>query len=225
MDPLMATEARGRQRDQFIGAGSKGGSDTDRGNGARNPHPPIIALVLPDHQTGRVISAFAPFLLRGRRLYCLDGGNVFNPYRLAVWARREGLDPQLLLERVFISRAYTCHQLLGAAETMLAPLIDGPEPPLVAFLGVDRLFHDEDLPQWERRYLFERLLDCTDRLHARGLPILITVTDAEPNPWARRLSRVALILPDVGRALGRIADEGQRRGQKPEKGAVHPIAL
>lgn len=167
---------------------------------------PLLALATPGQsEAGRVIAAFAPLLLNGRRLYCLDGGGVFNPYRLSAWVRRQRLDPAAVLERVFVSRAYTCHQLLGALETLAAPLAEEPEPPPVALLGVDRLFIDEDLPLWERRYLFKRILEEAGDLRRQGTPVLMTfVGEGGKTPWTRQIGKAALVLEDVGNALRRI---------------------
>lgn len=176
------------------------GPDPGSGSGAAS----LVALGIPGAETGRVIAAFAPLLLSGAVLYCIDGGNVFNPYRLAVWMRKRGGDPSAVLERIFISRAYTCHQLVEAVEAMLPPLAEQATAPLVALLGVDLMFHDEDLPLHERRYLYGRMLECARRLGRRGLPILITFGCEAENPWARRLRGVATLWPDVDKALSNI---------------------
>lgn len=166
------------------------------------PEPaPLVALGTSAAETGRLIAGFLPLLREGRRLYCLDGGNTFNPYRLAALARQQGLDPGAMLERVFISRAYTCHQLAAAAESMLAPLADEATPPLVGILGIERLFLDDDVPLYERRHLFEQLLVELDRLHGCGLPIFITFLSEPGNPWVRRLAKMTSVLPDLNRAL------------------------
>lgn len=179
---------------------------------------PLIALAVPGAHTGRVLAALAPALAAGRRLYCLDGGNTFNPYRLAAWARRRGGDPAALLERVFVSRAYTCHQLAAAVETMLDPLIEGAPggrpPPLAAILGIERLFEDEDIALFERRHLFDRILTRARRLSRGGLALMITC-GAPRGEWARRLARVAPLGADPARAargMGRELADGPHTG-------------
>jgi hypothetical protein len=179
----------------------------------------MMALGVAHSQTDRVIAAFLPLLRAGRRLYCLDGANCFNPYRLAAAARQRGLDPEGVLERVFVSRAYTCHQLAEAAETMLPPLVteaagplaDESEPPLVGLLGIDRLFLDEDLPLHERRHLYGRMLERAGLMHRRGLPIFITFVSDPAGPWARALGRAAPLLPELhGDIRGAIVDFRER---------------
>lgn len=168
------------------------------------PPVPLCALRLPEMETGRLIAALGPVVRRGVPLFCLDGGNAFNPYRLAILVRREGGDPFELLDRIYVSRAYTCHQLASSAETLLGALIAARPRPMVAVLGVDRLFQDEDLPLWEREFLYGRVLDHVRALHRRGLPVLVTFGDTLDGPWARRLQAVARIVPSPEAVLGRL---------------------
>lgn len=139
----------------------------------------LPALALPRGQAGHLVAALLPALAEGRPCYCLDGGNCFDPYVLTSQARRLGLNPKPLLERIFISRAYTCHQLLEAITSMLAPLAERPEPPLAVILGLDRLFLDDDIPLGERRRLYSRVVARIKELLQRGLPLLTAVTHAE----------------------------------------------
>lgn len=168
------------------------------------PPVPLCALRLEEHETGRLIAALGPVVRRGVPLFCLDGGNAFNPYRLSVLLRREGADPYEVLDRIYVSRAYTCHQLASSAETLLGALIGARPRPIVAVLGIDRLFHDEDLPMWEREFLYGRLLAHVRALHRRGLPVLMTFGDDLRGPWARRLQSIARIVPGPEAVLGRL---------------------
>lgn len=177
----------------------------ERVDSARRCAPALLAARTEDqHEAARLIAGFGPFLLGGGRLYCLDGGNVFNPYRLAAWVRRRGVDPATALERVQVSRAYTCHQLLGAVEAMLPKLLEHEPPPPVLLLGVDRLFLDEDLALWERRWLFGRIIEEAERLGRRGLPMVVTLTSLEGTPWARWVTGKARILSGPGGELSRL---------------------
>lgn len=165
---------------------------------------PLCALKIDELETGRLIAALGPVVRRGVPLFCLDGGNAFNPYRLAILIRREGGDPFELLDRIYVSRAYTCHQLASSAETLLGALIGARPRPMIAVLGIDRLFQDEDLPMWEREFLYGRLLEHVRALHRRGLPVLVTFNDPPNGPWARRLRSVARLVPSPEAALGRL---------------------
>jgi len=185
---------------------------------------PILSLRTQGPQTGRLLAAFFPLLERGGSVYCLDGANSFDPYRLTRLARKQGRPPEPLLERLFVSRAYTCHQLVGAVETMLPPLAAAAPPPPVLILGVDRLFLDEDLALNERQYLYERILRRAAALRRRGLPLLITFGGEPASPWARLLERRTRRAADFNQTLARIEERLARVA--PLLGAPpHPALL
>lgn len=180
-----------------------------------------MALRLEGGRSGPVWVALAPLLLAGGRVYCVDGGNQFNPYRLTELLRARGVDPMPALERIFISRAYTCHQLLGAVEALArvaaaipARAADAPDagalpaegPASVAgvILGVETLFLDEDLPLYERARLYERALAEARRLRGLGLPMLITHSADAAGPWGRELAAQTRPLGDAGQWVRRI---------------------
>ena len=172
----------------------------------------VMALSIPRRGTGDMLAAFGPLLQDGLTLYCLDGGNVFDCVPLTGWLRREGADVQTVFrERIFLSRAFTCHQLAGAVDELLFPLLTEIEyrPVAALILGVEEMFLDEDIRLEERRYLFERILTRTRKLADRGLPVLITCGRDGPNPWTLRLANEARMLPHVRKALpvmGRLCD-------------------
>jgi hypothetical protein len=157
-----------------------------------------------------MIQALGPWLMEGCRVYCLDGGNVFNPLPLARWlAGQGGRSGQIMEERLFVSRAYTCHQLAGAARTMLALLASEQAPPVLALItGIETLFLDEDIPLFERRYLFQRVLAEARALGERGLPVLITYASGPPNPWVEQLARSARMLKENGALLPMLRGAG-----------------
>jgi hypothetical protein len=141
----------------------------------------LICFEVPPGATGQLLGLMHPVLERGYALYCIDGGNHFDPRLLALLSEQAGTNH--LLERVYISRAYTCFQFLAALE--LLPLED--EPACLMVLGVDHLFLKDELPVWERRFLFSK---CQQALHQRqqlGAPILVTYDGGPNNEWARRL--------------------------------------
>lgn len=173
------------------------GAGADAGAGA-------LALTVPRRARGPMLAAFGPLLLNGLTLYCVDGGNTFDCTALIDWLRSRRADVRgVLSERIFLSRAFTCHQLAAAVDELLGPLADagtgGPRAALI--LGVETMFLDEDIRLAERRYLFGRILTRSGELTRRGLPILITCGQAAPDPWARRLAAGARLLPDLRPAL------------------------
>ena len=173
----------------------------------------FLALSATRREAGEILAAFGPLLLGGLTLYCLDGGNVFDCLPLADWLRRASARApaadvrEIFSERIFLSRAFTCHQLAGAVDELLRPLAgDRPvaalrRPVVALILGVEEMFLDEDIRLAERRYLFGRILARTAELTRQGLPVLITCGQSGPNPFARRLAGHARMLPHIHKAL------------------------
>jgi len=85
----------------------------------------------------------------------LDGGNRFDAYSIA---RLVGGYPEVL-DRISISRAFTCHQVLSLLES--TPADDSP------FIVLDmlRTFYDEAVPFQERKQF---LRDCIVQLDRIG---------------------------------------------------------
>ncbi|MCE5230519.1 hypothetical protein LLG95_13125 [bacterium] len=159
--------------------------------GAKAVARPLLPRAVPAAAwpAGRMVAAMLPRLQAGHRLYCVDGGNLFNPYPLTAAARSLALDPNALLERILVSRAYTCHQLVAAVEELLADAARRDPDAAGAILGIDRLFLDDDIAIEERRHLYGRILDEAARLSRAGMPLLITFVGGPGSPWVKFLSQ------------------------------------
>jgi hypothetical protein len=141
--------------------------------------------------TGVLMTGLASHLIEGGVAYCIDTNNSFDQRPVVERLALHVADARVPLGRLFLSRAFTCHQLVTAVETML-PGADGrpaggfalpasrslareaPLRPIVLLIGIDMLFVDEDLPLWERGYLFARLLDTLEAGRDRGLRLIAT---------------------------------------------------
>ncbi len=161
---------------------------------APGPAAPLLGVPARQFPAGRLLAALLPRLAAGGRFYCIDGGNLFNPYQLTTAARAAGLDPTPLLARVMVSRAYTCHQLVAAVEDLLAEALRRDRRAAAAILGVDRLFLDEDVSLAERRHLFGRILATAERLRLEGSPLVMTFVSGRESPWARQLGHAGVTL-------------------------------
>jgi len=90
----------------------------------------------------------------------VDGGNHYNVYPVARAARGQ---PEVL-ERIRVSRAFTCHQMLALLESLPA----GPVP----FVVLDLLgtFYDENVRAGERKRLLGQCLAHLNRLVEPSAP-------------------------------------------------------
>jgi hypothetical protein len=146
---------------------------------------------------------------RGLRVFVLDAANRFDPYQLAREGRKRGLRPEQVLSRVWVARAFTCHQLVQLVQDSLPAQLAGVENALVILLGPCSLFYDEQVPLAERRRLFRSLMGHLGRIKKQAA--LWFLQPSLPSQVANQ---------HFGRLLARLADRVIRLGAG--EGAVRP---
>jgi len=121
----------------------------------------------------------------------LDGGNTFDPYLIAQYAGQLLLDRNHVLDQIFVSRAFTCHQLTSFITKMLPEVVHTRRAKLIIVSDVVGLYRDPTLHYPQSLQLFktainslvttarfERLIVLTTCLKERTLdsdPFLRTV--------------------------------------------------
>lgn len=98
----------------------------------------------------------------------LDGGNCFPAYQIMRMLRRRTANILPTAERIFLSRAFTCHQMLALLEN--TPALHQP------YLILDLLatFQDENVPTEEVSRLLDRCLAQMDRLRLEA-PVIVSL--------------------------------------------------
>ncbi|MBI1291154.1 hypothetical protein GC173_07900 [bacterium] len=135
-----------------------------------------LVLEAPRRATAMVLGRLAPvFLPEDRRLYIVDGANGFDPYVFAREARRRGLREDVL-DRVFVTRCFTIHQLAAVTREMVPPLLNlkGGAPPAIGVLGLDHLFLEESLRAAERARVLGGVLADLEAPRRHGASLLVT---------------------------------------------------
>ncbi len=113
-------------------------------------------------------------------LTVLDGGNRFNAYLVARGARGQ----TELLERITVSRAFTCYQMLTLLETTHSL----SKPILV--LDMLNTFYDESVRVHERRRLLTGCITHLDRLCRPAGGAVTVHPPAVPSPEAIEFVRM-----------------------------------
>lgn len=75
----------------------------------------------------------------------VDGGNVFDPYAISAHSIEHELNPEMVLERIHISRAFTYHQLTSLLSEKLSTAMDAYAAKLVIVLDMTQLYCDPDI--------------------------------------------------------------------------------
>ncbi|MFH0788422.1 MAG: hypothetical protein V2B13_12515 [Pseudomonadota bacterium] len=103
--------------------------------------------------------------IQGKSITLLDATQAFDPYLVARAGRHVGSPARPLLERIRLSRAFTCHQIVTLICDIL-PRQKIREPLFV--LGPCVLFYDEQVPLKERQVLFQQIVRSLTTLNRRG---------------------------------------------------------
>lgn len=106
--------------------------------------------------TRALLACLTVLAVEGHDVQVFDGGNRFDGYFIARLARRLSSDPRAVLERIRLSRAFTCFQLAQLIERAPAEPAEGPVRVLFV-LDLLSTFYDESVPLRD----VERLLTTT----------------------------------------------------------------
>jgi hypothetical protein len=107
-----------------------------------------IHLVIAPHAGTALITETAARLALAGQVRVLDCGNRFNVYPVAKAVRRLTAEMDPVLDRILLSRAFTCYQVLALLRQETSPR---PAPILVVDLLAT--FLDENIPLTESRRL------------------------------------------------------------------------
>lgn len=110
----------------------------------------------------------------------VDGGNVFDLYLLTCLAQSEKINPNKLLKRIQISRAFTCYQLASLVLEKLPAALDEFHAKSVVILNIADLFLDPDVPLTEARLIFQEISRRLQLLSKRQHVLVIASNPVKP---------------------------------------------
>ena len=140
----------------------------------------ISLVVAPRDIVPSLMTMLSALALRGR-VIVVDGGNCFDGYALARALRRQTRHVQAALKQVWLSRAFTCYQMVA----MLAELpIDGTP---VIVLDMLSTFLDENVNLTKRQRLLESSLNLLRRISAEAPVAIWSRVRSTPNGEDQKL--------------------------------------
>jgi len=110
----------------------------------------------------------------GSSVIFVDGGNSFNPYSVSEIAQSHGLDSKLVLEKIYISRAFTAYQLSSLILEKLESFLRRKRSKLLVVSDITSLFFDRDIPETEAKDLFMKVCAKLSEIAARKKSIVVT---------------------------------------------------
>ncbi len=109
----------------------------------------------------------------GGSVVFVDGGNSFNPYVVADVGRSYGLDSRKVLERIYVSRAFTAYQLSALVLEKFESFLNRKRSKLVFVSDIASLFFDRDIPKVEARDLFMKVCGKLSEVAAKKRAIVL----------------------------------------------------
>ncbi len=139
-------------------------------------HTGKIIVVTSTRETREQITTLtAELALRGA-VTILDGGNRFAAYQTVRMLRMRTHDIEEAANRIFVRRAFTCHQMLTLLEN--SPSLGQPH----LILDMLASFYDENVHLQEVNRLLDRCLVQLERLRMTA-PIVISLTQHLDRPF------------------------------------------
>lgn len=113
----------------------------------------------------------------------VDGGNSFRLYEVSRIAQLHQLDPRKVLERIFISRAFTAHQMTTIILDKLKEAVDKYKSKLVIISDITGLYLDKDIWKEEAEALFNHVTQSLARFAEENkATVLATCLPHYPSP-------------------------------------------
>jgi hypothetical protein len=114
----------------------------------------------------------------------VDGGNTFKLYRVSQLARLHHLRPRNVLQRIFISRAFTAHQMTSIILDNLEETTTKHNAKLIIISDYPGLYLDKDISPEESKEVFSQVTSYLSKLaEAKGVILLAT---SLPHDYSRR---------------------------------------
>jgi hypothetical protein len=149
-------------------------------------HPRLALFWGASTPTRALLAALTVLAASGHPIRVFDGGNRFDGYFVARLARRLSSDPHAILERIRLSRAFTCFQLAELIENtpgdgiIASAQMDNPQPSKVAaesqsllfVLDLLNTFYDESVPLRDSERLLHNTIGHLKRLASQG-PVIV----------------------------------------------------
>ena len=123
----------------------------------------------------------------------LDGGNSFDPYTVTSICREYGLDPKSVLEKIFISRAFTAYQLTSLIFDKLSDALNKYSSKVVVISNIAHLFYDSDVPKTEEQDLFNKLTLYLSNLASKTQTIILATSLSQPYSFRSIFLQSALL--------------------------------
>ncbi len=127
----------------------------------------------------------------GSNVIFVDGGNTFRLYQVGRLAQLHKLNPKEVLDRIYISRAFTAYQMTSLVMDKLKETIKKYNAKLVMLSDIAGFFLDKDVPEDEARSVFNQVTAYLSKFARENQVILIATYP--PHQETRRNSYLHMV--------------------------------
>jgi hypothetical protein len=121
----------------------------------------------------------------GNSIAVVDGCNRFDVHALSRFARARKIDPNKFLNRIFISRGFTCYQMEQAIVRKLPSFLSTIHSQTALIFGLLDTFYDEQAQLREVQQILQRLLVSFQTMKATGASLLLVCLERTVAPPER----------------------------------------
>jgi DNA repair protein RadA len=112
----------------------------------------------------------------GSRVVFVDGGNSFKLYQIARLARLHNLNPEKILKKIHIARAFTAYQITSLILEKLKETVNKYNAKLVIISDILRYYCDNDIDPEESYQIYKQVLSHLSRF-ANENDVILIVTE------------------------------------------------
>jgi hypothetical protein len=127
----------------------------------------------------------AQAMIGGKPIAVVDGCNRFDVHALSRFARTRKIDPNSFLNRIFISRGFTCYQMEQAIARKLPAFLANIQSSTALIFGLLDTFYDEQASLREVRQILQRLLHAFGEMKSAGVSLLLVCSERKVEPQER----------------------------------------
>jgi hypothetical protein len=121
----------------------------------------------------------------GNSIAVVDGCNRFDVHALSRFARIRKIEPNKFLNRIFISRGFTCYQMEQAITHKLPTFLSTIHSKTALIFGLLDTFYDEQASLREVQQILQRLLVSFRTMKATGASLLLVCLERTVAPPER----------------------------------------
>jgi hypothetical protein len=121
----------------------------------------------------------------GNSIAVVDGCNRFDVHALSRFARVRKINPNKFLNRIFISRGFTCYQMEQAIAHKLPSFLSTIRSNTALIFGLLDTFYDEQASLREVQQILQRLLVSFQNMKATGASLLLVCLERTVAPPER----------------------------------------